>query len=303
MLGGKPGLTAYEEFVERESCPECRAKLVDVGGEVTCPSCGLVLGTSSTSGIIQRASEARPEALGSYIGQMPNNGGHRSYPGRVFGASRLRPDAIGRDASLIQCSGLTERVASRFLLPKGVVKSAVLTAARLLPGRKVYRATVPAISAYSLLHACRSAGISRIRLSDLLKAYTEAGHCVSKSQLLRIGRESSLPLPAVRPEDLIPHVVAKLQSDAAITRRIKGANLEERWYFAKLLEEARTTVTGARGLGGFSPRTLAAGSVYLACLRVGPKVVRQREVAEAIGIAEYAVREFCSRYRKQEEAR
>jgi transcription initiation factor TFIIIB Brf1 subunit/transcription initiation factor TFIIB len=97
--------------------------------------------------------------------------------------------------------------------------------------------------------------------------------------------------------------VAKLRSDAAVLDRIKRANLDEGRYFASLLEAARETAEDAGGLGGFNPKTVAAGSVWLAALSIGPKVIRQREAAEALGIAEYTVREFCSKFRKQQEAR
>ena len=88
------------------------------------------------------------------------------------------------------------------MLPKGVVENAVTTARKLLPGRKTYGATIPAISAYSLLHACRSAGITHISHREVLKAYTDGGYRVGKAQLLRIGLESSIALPHSSVEEL-----------------------------------------------------------------------------------------------------
>jgi len=298
----KLGLSAYEEFASQDRCPECRTKLVDDGGELACPSCGLVLGTSPTSGIPQ-ASGTTLEVLGSYVGRVPAKGEHGPQSGYVFGVTRVRANAIGRDLSSIQCSRLIERVSCRFLLPKGIVQNAIQTAGRLLPDRRMYRVAMPGISAYSLLYACRSAGISHVGFSDLQKAYYETGHRVSRSQLLRIGRESSLPLPAIRTEVLVQRAVGKLQSDAAVLDRIKRANMDEGRYFASLLEAARRTAEETGGLGGFSPKTLAAGSVWVAALRLGPKLIRQREAAGTLGIAEYTVREFCSKFRKQQEAR
>ncbi len=296
------GLTAYEEFASQDKCPECRTKLVDDEGELACPSCGLVLGTSPTSGISQ-ASGRSLGALGSYIGRIPGKGEHGPKASYIFGVSKLRANAIGRDLSSIKCSRLMERVSCRFSLPRGVVQNAIQTAGRLLPGRRMYRVAMPGISAYSLLYACRSAGITHVGFGDLQKAYFETGHTVSRSQLLRIGRESSLPLPAIRAEGLVQRAVAKLQSDAAVLDQIKRANLDEATYFASLLEAARETAEGACSLGGYSPKTVAAGSVWLAALSLGPKVIRQREAAEALGIAEYTVREFCSKFRKQQEAK
>ena len=298
----KPGLTAYEELATQDKCPECRTKLVDAGGELACPSCGLVLGTSPTTGISQ-ASGTSLGALGSYIGRIPGKGEHGPQASYMFGVSKLRVNAIGRDLSSIKCSRLIERVSCRFFLPRGVVQNAIQTAGKLLPNRRLYRVAMPGISAYSLLYACRSVGITHIGFGDLQRAYDETGHKVSRSQLLRIGRESSLPLPAIRAEGLVQRAVAKLQTDAAVLDRIKRANLNEVTYFASLLEAARETAEDAAGLGGYSPKTLAAGSVWLAALSLGPKVIMQREAAETLGTAEYTVREFCGKFRKQQEAK
>jgi len=243
------------------------------------------------------------EVLGSYIGQAPSKGGHRPQTGYVFGVARLRANSIGRDLSLLQCSSLIVRVSGRFFLPKAIVQNAIQIAEKLLPDKKVFRVTMPAISAYSLLHACRSAGITHVGFDDLLRAFLDAGHRITKSQMLRVGRESAIPLPAIRPEALVVRAVAKIQSEATITNRLKKAGLNEGRFFAKLLEVARTTATDLSSLGGFNPRTVAACSVYVAAFRLGPRVMTQREAAEALGIAEYTVRELCGRFRKQEEAR
>jgi transcription initiation factor TFIIIB Brf1 subunit/transcription initiation factor TFIIB len=243
------------------------------------------------------------EALGSFVGRAHTARENKSQAGYAFGASKLRANLIGRDFSFLQCSKLIERVAGRFVLPKTIVRNAVQTAKRLLLGRRTYRATMPAISAYSLLHACRSAEITRVGLDDLLEAFSEAGRRVSLSQILRIGRESPLPLPAIRPEELARRAVVKLQSDARIVDQIRKANLDEVGYFASLLEATRKITKKAGELGGFSPRTVAAASVYLAGRQLGQKVITQREAAESLEIAEYTVREFCSRFTRSSEAR
>jgi len=290
---------AYEELLEPERCPECRSKLVDAGGEVACPFCGVVLGPSRPSQDANTAG-SRPEMLGSFIGPASNNGGRAQVAGCAIGVTKRWAEAIGRNQSFLRCSGLIETVACRFFLPKTVVQNAVQTARRLLPSRGECRATVPAISAYSLLYACRSAGICHVGFRDVLKAYSEAGHKVSKSQLLRIGRGSSLPLPAAKPEEMTKRAVATLQSNPAVLDRIRKANLDQSGYFATLLEGARATAAASTDLGGFSPRTLAAASVYLAGRRLGPRTITQKEAAESLGIAEYTVREFCNRFRSQE---
>ncbi|MGP8125837.1 MAG: hypothetical protein ACLQEQ_08265, partial [Nitrososphaerales archaeon] len=165
----KPGLTAYEEFASQDKCPECRTKLVDAGGELACPSCGLVTGALSTSEL--SPSMTTLDVLGSCVGRVSSKGEHGPQAGYVFGVTGLRANTIGRDLLSIQCSRLIERVSCRFLLPRGIVQNAIQTAATLLPNRRMYRVAMPGISAYSLLYACRSAGISHVGFSDLQKAY------------------------------------------------------------------------------------------------------------------------------------
>ena len=296
----KTALAAYEEFSILGKCPECNGRLVNAGGdeEKVCSSCGIVFGR--TDGV--QYSSAPPangnESLGSFIMR-----GDSALRGLVFGQARLRPNIIGRDGVVLSCSGLLERVCGRMMLPKGIVENAVITARRLLPGRKAYGATVPAISAYALLYACRSAGITHIGYREILSAYSDAGHRVSKAELLRIGIESSLTLPHSSLEDLVRAAVRRLQADEEVVERLNQAKLNTQAYFARLFELAKEIAARSSTMGGLSPRTVAAGSVYLANLSIGPKMVRQREAAETLGMAEYTIREFCIRARKHMEAR
>lgn len=215
----------------------------------------------------------------------------------------MRPNVIGRNGPVLGSSVLIERVSGRLMLPKGVVENAILTARRLLPGRKAYGASAPAISAYSLLYACRSAGITHIGYREILSAYSDTGHRVGKSRLFRIGIGSSLSLPNSSVEDLVRGAVRRLQANEEVVERLREAKLDRPAYFARLFELAKEIAAESSKLGGFSPRTVAASSVYLASLRIGPKVVRQREAAETLGMAVYTIREFCIRVRKQMEVR
>lgn len=296
----KTALAEYEELSILGKCPECNGRLVTSGGdeEKVCSSCGIVFGR--TDGV--RCSSALPangtESLGSFIMR-----GDLALRASVFGQARLRPNIIGRDRIELSCSGLIERVSGRMMLPKGIVDNALVTARRLLPGRKVYCATVPAISAYALLYACRSAGITHIGYREILSAYSDAGHRVGMAQLLRIGIESSLSLPHSSLEDLVRATVRRLQANERMIERLNQAKFDTQAYFAKLFELAKKIAVESSTMGGLSPRTVAAGSVYLASLGIGPKMVTQREAAETLGMAEYTIREFCIRARKYMEAR
>ncbi|MDG6926683.1 MAG: hypothetical protein JRN09_09035 [Nitrososphaerota archaeon] len=53
-------------------------------------------------------------------------------------------------------------------------------------------------------------------------------------------------------------------------------------------------------VNGFSPRTVAAGSVYEASLAISQRMFSQRKAGETLGMAEYTVRDFCCRRRETE---
>ena len=194
---------------------------------------------------------------------------------------------------------MTERIAERLELPKSIVQQANVVARRLLPRKETYNATIPAISAYSLLYACRSVAIAHVSHREILAAYTDAGYMVSKSRLMRISLESTMPLPQVSMDELVRAALGRLQSSESVVARLRRLNLDPKTYFTRLFDLAREVAAEARDLAGFSPRTIAAGSVYVASLALSAKTFTQREAGETLGMAEYTVREFCGRTRNR----
>ena len=193
LKSGAARLAAYEQYAALGTCPECRGDLTnagEAGGELVCSACGIVVGRAAgTPGDGMSApSVSKRTPLGSYI--VDGGTGTPSLNGPDFGLGRIKPNVIGRGGPLLTCTGLTNRVAERLSLPKSVVENANITAGRLLPTRKACGASIYAISAYSLLHACRSAGIAHISHREIVKAYSDAGHKVGRSQLMRIGLDS-----------------------------------------------------------------------------------------------------------------
>ena len=299
---GRTRTAAYEEYSILGRCPECREGLVcagEEGGELTCSHCGIVVGRADN--IREDGSSAQSvskcEPLGSYI--VADTESAPSLKGAAFGWAKLMPNIVGRGGPMLTCSGLTNRVAERLALPKSIAQSADITARRLLPHREAYEATIPSISAYSLLYACRSAGIAHISHREVLKAYTDGGYRVGKSELLRIGLESGMPLPHPTPEDFVRAAIGMLQSSEKVAARLKRENLDPIAYFTRLFELAKE-VAKSSDLNGFSPRTIAAGSVYVASLGISPRIFSQREAGETLGMAEYTVRDFCCRRRETE---
>jgi transcription initiation factor TFIIIB Brf1 subunit/transcription initiation factor TFIIB len=213
------------------------------------------------------------------------------------------PNAIGRNPSVQKCTALIQRISERLLLPKSVTRNAVLLAGRLLFVRKSCHATPPAVAAYSLLYACRSAGVGRVGYKEILVACSDLGYRVTRSQLLRIGIDSSLPMPASNIEDLLGSAIRNLQRNIEVATRIRKRKLDARTYFARLFEVSKEVAAEHTGTVGSSPRTVAASSVYLAGFRIAPRTLMQRETASALSVAEYTVREFCARAGRQIEAR
>src|SRR5712691_1413674 len=201
--------------------------------------------------------------------------------------------------STVSCLQMTERIAERLELPKSIVQQANLVARRLLPRRNTYNATIPAISAYSLLYACRSVNIAHVSHREILAAYTDAGHMVSKSRLMRISLESTMPLPQASMDELVRVVLGRLQSSESVVARLRRAKVDPKKYFTRLFELAKEVAAESVALAGFSPRTVAAGSVYVASLALSAKTFTQREAGETLGMAEYTVREFCGRTRNR----
>jgi transcription initiation factor TFIIB len=303
LNGGAARLAAYEQYAALGTCPECRGDLTSADeerGELVCSACGIVVGraTGTREDGASALSVSKRTPLGSYI--VGAGSDTQSLKGPAFGLGKINPNIIGRGGPLLTCSLLTNRVAERLGLPKSVVENANITAGRLLPGRKAYRASIYAISAYSLLHACRSAGIAHISHREILRGYADAGHRIGRAQLMRIGLDSPVPLPQASVEELVKAVVGKLQSSGAVAARLKERNLDPREYFTKLLELAKEVASQASGLNGFNPRTVAAGSVYLASVAIAEKkAFTQHDAGETLGMAEYTVREFCCRSRNE----
>jgi transcription initiation factor TFIIIB Brf1 subunit/transcription initiation factor TFIIB len=298
LTSGAARLAAYEQYAALGKCPECRGDLISAGeerAELVCSACGIVAGRAAGTPEdgMSAPSVSKRTPLGSYI--VAGGDGTPSLNGPDFGLGRIKPNAIGRGGPMMTCSLLTKRVAERLSLPKSVVESADITAGKLLPSRKECGASIYAISAYSLLHACRAAGIAHISHREIVKAYSDAGHKVGRSQLMRIGLDSPVRLPHADKEELVRAVVARLQSSERVAARLKEEHMDPKEYFTTLLELAKEMAAECSDLRGFSPRTVAAGSVYLAARAVSVKTFTQREAGDALGMAEYTVREFVCR--------
>jgi hypothetical protein len=116
---------------------------------------------------------------------------------------------------------------------------------------------------------------------------------------MRIGLESGMPLPHPSPEDFVRASIGKLQSSEKVAARLRKHDLDPKAYFTRLFELAKAVVSEPSEPNSFSPRTVAAGSVYLASLAMSHKAFTQLEAAETLGMAEYSIRDYCWRTRNE----
>jgi len=303
QIQGTDGKTLGLRIAER--CRECRGALAQSGGELACMKCGVVARTEeATSQKDDLSGKSRPihdERLGSFMGTKEEEHSNASFNG----ASSVRYmksvcDHMGEDAAAWQCASLIERVAGRLSLPAFIAQNAVILSRRLVADRKTMRehgprkrVTLPTISAYCLLAACRTAGMHHVSSKSVVQAHCDLGRRVTKSGLFRLGAESRIPLRPADPAGMIATVVGGLESNKDVLYRLKKNNIEPHAYFRRVMELSPPMVGRLHGIRGANPRTVAASSVYLASREMPNKGFTQREAAETLGMAEYSVREFC----------
>ena len=288
-------------FVEK--CRQCRGLLVQAGEEVACTNCGAVARKedlpAETVATSRRASTDRH--LGSYMGTRADEGSVANFnENSTVGYVKRVSDHMGEDSSVWNCTAMIERVAEKLSLPVFVRQNAVLLSERMLADRKNdegpkggKRATVPAISAYCLLSACRDARIDHVSSQSILQALADMGHRVTKSKLLRLGIESQVRIRPADPLSLLQTVLSRLETNEEIVWRLRNKGVEPPQFFRGAMETAKIIVALVREDRGCNPRTLAAGAVYLASKAAGKRLITQKEVADTLGIAEYTVREFA----------
>ena len=250
---GRTRLAAYEEYSILGRCPECREGLVYAGDErteLTCSYCGIVVSRAeyTREDGSTAPSVSKSEPLGSYI--VADTESASSLKGPAFGWAKLMPNIVGRGGPMPTCSMLTNRIAERLSLPKSIAQAADITARRLLPHREAYEATIPSISAYSLLFACRSAAIVHISHREILKAYTDGGYRVRKSDLLKLGLESGMHLPHPSKDDFVRAAIGRLQSSERIAERLRKSEADPEG----VLHDPLRACEGARGLGSGAER-------------------------------------------------
>jgi transcription initiation factor TFIIIB Brf1 subunit/transcription initiation factor TFIIB len=294
-----------------EKCRECRGHVTQAGEEFVCTSCGVVARKVEEEkpqlGIQIRAPSQHANRLGSYVGDWADRNSTADFNGcSTVGFAKRISDNLGVDQTAWNCAAMIRRVADKLSIPPFVRDNAIALSEKMLADSRAngepkrHRTSVPTISAYALLSACRGAGMDHVSASAILQTYADMGRRVTKSALLRLGTESPTPPRPADPAALLRTVVAALQAGDSVARRLAKNNIEPGPYFRRVLETSRAIVNAVRSIEeGRNPRTIAAGCVYIASRGAGSRAVTQNDVAKASGMAEYTIREFVAKVSRE----
>ncbi len=291
-----------------ERCNECSGHIIDVGDEFVCESCGMVTAKEvleGRKGKMPQALDYTPHALGGYLGPLEHGYEERFSPGFSRASSsfkylKLISDFAGKgESSLYSCAKMIDRVCEKLGIPRIVVSQSMVIAKKIFELRRTRNEiTVAAISAYSIITACKIEGVTSVGVKEVIEAHRALGRRIKLSSLIQISLDSPIKIRARRAEDYLNRVIAHLSSNLGLRRRVEEQNMSETVYYNKLHQVSREALSMVERyeMGGHSPCGLAASAVYaaeVALAHLGSRIrlLTQRDVAECVGIAEYTVRE------------
>jgi len=276
---------------------------------LVCESCGVVTPKEILeSRHDERAPQAidfTAQALGGYLGPLDH--GYKEKFSKAFSASsssfkylKLVSDFAGReDSTVYSCAKMIERVCEKLSVPRIVLGQAAATARKLLETKRERNdITTAAVSAYAIISACKTGGVTSVGVREIIEAHRLMGRRVKMSALIQLSLNSPVKTFPRRAEDYISRVIARLDSVASLAEELEGLGIGRTTYFNRLREAARVALDAidTTSRGGHSPCTLAATAVYageimLARKESRKKLLSQRDVAECVNVAEYTVRE------------
>lgn len=287
-------------------------RLVDAGDELACPSCGRT--EEKEFAQPETTGEAMPgltskQALGSYMGSRFVTKKERhsvgiSGTGSSYKYLKIVSDFSGRnEGAPAACARLIERMGEKLCLPRFVRLEAASIARKVLttehPGRRV---TVAAVSAYSLITACRLEGVTSVSVKEIMGAHAALGRQVTSSSVIQLALESPVRAFARPAEDYLPRVVARLSMNQKIRQQLATEGVYQTAFFNSLREAAAELLrmVGQEGKVGRRPSALAGSAVYSAELALSRcesrrRRLTQRDIAECGDTAEYTIREQCAR--------
>jgi transcription initiation factor TFIIIB Brf1 subunit/transcription initiation factor TFIIB len=272
-----------------EGCALCLGRIVDAGDELVCSSCGLVSSKEVVEGVEDRTPQAMDytsHSQGSYMGPL-EYGCEEIFSKGLSGSPstykymKTISDFSCRDGSgVYSCAKLMERVCEKLVLPKSVVGESVAIAKCVIEMRKEHgEITIAAISAFSIINACKRLRVTRVGVREIMEAHTNLGYRVKASVIIRISIDSSVKTGPRMAEEYLGNVLVHLQQSLA------GEDGVTAGYFNKLYEAARIALENTDG------PSRGGHKMALSSSEERKKIISQREIAACVGVAEYTVRE------------
>ncbi len=294
------------------TCPDCSKRLIDAGDELVCPCCGRTREKEVLpSALGQRAAPALApnQALGSFMGSRSMTRKETLTRGITGTGSNYKylkvvSDFAGRsDGTPAACARLIERMGEKLCLPRVVRLEAAMIARKVLatehPRRRM---TTAAVSAYSLITACKLEGATSVSIREIIDAHAVLGRQVTSSSIIQLTLESPVKTSASSPEDYLSRVIARLSMNQYLRQQLSKEGVFQTAFFNALrttaMELLRTVSDEAKV--GRRPSALAGSAVYSAELVLSRcesrrRRLTQRDIAECGDTAEYTIREQCAR--------
>lgn len=298
------------QVLESDLCPECSVRVVDAGDELVCPKCGIAREKEvidQPPGPRPRPRDALKASLGGFMGSRDPAGWERSSRGISGNDSKYRylktiSDFAGREEGQdVACAKLIERVGERLCIPAGALLEAASISARVLaavPSRRRY--PLAAVSAHSLIAACRLTGVTGVSSREIMDAHLALGRRLSTSAVFQVAIESPVRSYAHGPSRFLSRVLGRLSASPRLADRLAREGANPGAYFQGLRETAAELLrlTGSE-VEGKRPCAVAASALYSAeavlarCESRGRRMT-QRDAAEFGATSEYTVRDQCA---------
>jgi transcription initiation factor TFIIB len=283
-----------------ENCPECTSKnlIHDADtGETICGDCGLVLyDQMMDKGPEWRAFTQQGKASRSRVGMPTVYSIHDK--GLSTTISQIDKDAFGKklplstrlqmwrlrkwqirsrvhssiDRNLSQAMSTLDRISGNVNISPPVKEKAALIYRKALDKGLVRGRSISGVVAASLYAACRKSGLPR-SLSEIADASFVDKKDVGRCYRLLL-QELDFHMPVSEPLTYISKIAEKNR----ISGKTQGTAIA-------ILREARVR----RVASGKDPMSMAAASLYIACLQNNEKIT-QKDIADAAGVTEVTIR-------------
>ena len=288
------------------SCVDCHLKMVDAGDEFACPRCGIVREKEvmEIHGRALTKLEFGSHSLGSYMGSKFMTDQERRSRGfsranSTYGYLKVVSDFAGReDGPNYTCVRMIRRVCEKLYLPNFVAQQAASVARKVLATKNHdRRVTIAAVSAYSLIVACKIEAITSVSVGEIVDAHTALGRRVKVSSIIQLSLESSIKTVPRRPEEYVSKILAKLSLNERLIQTLIREGLPKAVFLNSLRSTALEVLAGLDSdtTAGRRPCALAASAVYaaevvLARCESRKRWITQRDLAECGDSAEYTIR-------------